>query len=960
MRIVIDMQGAQTGSRFRGIGRFAMSLSKAMVRRRGQHEIMLALNGLFPETLAPIFAEFSGLLPKENIHVWHALGPVRADSTANQLRGDIAEKTREAFLADLHPDVVLITSLFEGMTDDAIGSIGRLNDALPTAVILHDLIPLVNPDKHFQSIKILREWYFRKVASLERGRILLANSESSRQEALSALDFDPDSIVTISGACDDYFQVSDLAKSAQKKVWDKLGISKPFIMYIGGSDERKNLNRLIRAYAQLPIKIRQEHQLIFAGKMEGYARDYLNYANDSGLAKGELICTEYIEDADVLTLYNTCALFVFPSLHEGFGIPPLEAMACGAPVIGADATSLKEVIGLKEALFDPTSVDAISAKMLQGLTDERFRARLVEHGLKQCRTFSWDESAKRAMAALQRFDPQRPSHVSPLLTIEKTAIFAPRRIKILVLKLDHLGDFLLAIPAFSKLKARYPYATIDLIAGSWNIPIAKQLGFFDRIFTYDFFKQKSSERASVDAQALETLLNSLNEYDFAIDLRRQYESRFLLVKAKARFKVGYQSFNPEIDGGLDVALQAYDEPPFVITPLNKISISRQMIALVDALPGDVNDFLTFPEISQERRPEPWTIAIFPKAGTEAREWWPSNFIALVDRFLANSQIRGINIYFASQADATEFGVKPNSRLSVHIGLKFSELAESLAKNEVCIANNSGGGHLASYLGVTSIGIYSGHELFCEWGLQFNQGYVIHRAVHCAPCHGGRKVDCPHNLFCLNDISSDDVYTVAMDALTKTSLNGKNNFSKVLLQNNTDTIVSNLINSIADEVQGLSDKEAINLAGIISRNHPAYPVSAFPTIVMPNVYVHHNSGLIEWKGFSGIEPQFRWTEGNASEMRFTYPQSQPSSGTLELVVYDTLGKQRVTASFNGMPVLDQMLKGKTTLKMPVTNIKSGVNTLAFALPDAKIPGHGDERNLAVAVNGFRVHANEVVT
>jgi glycosyltransferase involved in cell wall biosynthesis len=247
MRIVIDMQGAQTGSRFRGIGRFAMSLSKAMVRRRGQHEIMLALNGLFPETLAPIFAEFSGLLPKENIHVWHALGPVRADSTANQLRGDIAEKTREAFLADLHPDVVLITSLFEGMTDDAIGSIGRLNDALPTAVILHDLIPLVNPDKHFQSIKILREWYFRKVASLERGRILLANSESSRQEALSALDFDPDSIVTISGACDDYFQVSDLAKSAQKKVWDKLGISKPFIMYIGGSDERKNLNRLIRA-----------------------------------------------------------------------------------------------------------------------------------------------------------------------------------------------------------------------------------------------------------------------------------------------------------------------------------------------------------------------------------------------------------------------------------------------------------------------------------------------------------------------------------------------------------------------------------------------------------------------------------------------------------------------------------------------------------------------------------------
>ncbi len=349
---------------------------------------------------------------------------------------------------------MLITSLFEGMTDDAVVSIGRLNTSLPTAVVLHDLIPLINPDKNFQTNQKLRDWYFDKLASLKNSKLLLANSENSRQEALTGAKFDPESVVTISAAYDTFFQASDQAKNAMEEVCRKLGISKPFVMYVGGADDSKNLYRLVLAYEQLGADIRRTHQLVFAGKFEGYARDFLNFAKDSGMADGELICTQYIDDEELLTLYNTCALFVFPSLHEGFGIPPLEAMACGAPVIGSNATSLQEVIGLEEALFDPTSASAISEKISRGLTDQAFRARLVEHGLKQHRRFSWDETAKRALRALERFEPQPHAPISPLLTIEKTATFAPRRLKILVLKLDHLGDFLLAVPAFSKLRSR--------------------------------------------------------------------------------------------------------------------------------------------------------------------------------------------------------------------------------------------------------------------------------------------------------------------------------------------------------------------------------------------------------------------------------------------------------------------------------------------------------------------------
>ena len=99
MRIVIDMQGAQSESRFRGIGRYTMSFTQALVRNRGDHEIILALNGLFPDTIEPIRAAFDSLLPQENIRVWHAPGPVRDCEPGNEGRREVAEIIREAFLA---------------------------------------------------------------------------------------------------------------------------------------------------------------------------------------------------------------------------------------------------------------------------------------------------------------------------------------------------------------------------------------------------------------------------------------------------------------------------------------------------------------------------------------------------------------------------------------------------------------------------------------------------------------------------------------------------------------------------------------------------------------------------------------------------------------------------------------------------------------------------------------------
>lgn len=137
MRLVIDMQGAQTASRFLSIGRYTLSLAQAIALNRAQHEVFLALSGLLPDTIEPIRAAFDGLLPQENILVWYASGPVRECDPGNAWRREAAERIREAFLASLRPDVVHVTSLFEGYMDDAVTSIGVFAPHLKTVVSLY-------------------------------------------------------------------------------------------------------------------------------------------------------------------------------------------------------------------------------------------------------------------------------------------------------------------------------------------------------------------------------------------------------------------------------------------------------------------------------------------------------------------------------------------------------------------------------------------------------------------------------------------------------------------------------------------------------------------------------------------------------------------------------------------------------------------------------------------------------
>lgn len=451
MRIVIDLQAAQCESRHRGIGRYSLALAKAMVRRyHDKHEFIILLSSLFPDTIEPLREAFKELLPIENIHIWHSVGPVSSGGRKNNLRRHNAELMREAYIERLRPDIIHITSLIEGFGDNAVHSIGLLTESFPVAATFYDVIPLINRVQYFDPSPFFEKLYLQKLNYLCQADLFLAISESSRQEAIKYLKIADEQVVNISAAADECFKPVDITLSAQRSMLSRFGLSCPFIMYSGATDERKNHVRLIEAYAVLPKEVRESYQLALVGGVQPDDRKRFEQSiAHNGLVLGrDVIITGRVDDHEMVMLYNLCALFVFPSWHEGFGLPALEAMSCGAAVVGSNTTSLPEVIGRLDVLFDPFDVLAISNEILRVLSDDKLHAELVQHGLNQAKKFSWDKSADLAVKAMEdlyltRDDRMKRSNpitpVADLISRLRFSYFKPKGIRDIVRTINALG-----------------------------------------------------------------------------------------------------------------------------------------------------------------------------------------------------------------------------------------------------------------------------------------------------------------------------------------------------------------------------------------------------------------------------------------------------------------------------------------------------------------------------------------
>ena len=409
MRIAIDLQAAQATNRHRGIGRYALSLTKGLLRNAPEHDFVIVLNAAFPHSIDEIRGALRGLIGPDSIRIWR--GPRNAASwrTSSPWQRRSAELTREAFIESLHADVVLITSMFEGFHDAAVTSIGGNADATPTATVLYDLIPLLRPYDYLTDPE-QAAWYDSKIQAVGRSDLLLAISESTRREAITELQVAESDVVNISGAVGAEFRPTVIDPDDEREIRHRLGLARSFVMYTGGIDKRKNIEGLIVAFAALPADLRARHQLAIVCAADEPSKQQLRaVAATSGLSPDDLVMCGFVSDADLVALYNLCELFVFPSFHEGLGLPVLEAMSCGRVVIAANTASLPEIIDLPDALFDPADSASMTAKIVQALTDETLRARLRAHGLERATQFSWDASARLTTDALAALHARRSS-----------------------------------------------------------------------------------------------------------------------------------------------------------------------------------------------------------------------------------------------------------------------------------------------------------------------------------------------------------------------------------------------------------------------------------------------------------------------------------------------------------------------------------------------------------------------
>ena len=223
--------------------------------------------------------------------------------------------------------------------------------------------------------------------SVKRSDKIITISSFSKQELIALLRVPEDKISVIPCAPSFSMDLADFGEMAQR-----YGLCKPYLLYVGTIEPRKNLVRLIHAFELLKQKEDFPYQLVLAGG-RGWQNEEIYHAAKESTFYDDIIFTGYTSDAEKNCLYKNAALFIFPSIYEGFGIPPLEAMHWGCPVVSSTAASLPEVVGDAAELVDPSSVESIADGIAKVLSDSSHSENLIDKGYVRSSQFTWDSSA---------------------------------------------------------------------------------------------------------------------------------------------------------------------------------------------------------------------------------------------------------------------------------------------------------------------------------------------------------------------------------------------------------------------------------------------------------------------------------------------------------------------------------------------------------------------------------------
>jgi glycosyltransferase involved in cell wall biosynthesis len=371
--IVVDLQAIQSvAQRHRGIPRYITDLTTAV-------------EGIDPEAVATYAVNPDLALPEVGLSE-------RLVQTGKLRRSDDVDWAGVRLLQIASPMEMAVPE--HRLLPPAARAAG-----VPWAVTFYDLIPHLMPDFYLEDPG-LRRRYRARLQLVRTATAVLTLSEASRIDVAEHLGIDPRRIFVVgAGTSARFLPPAARAAAAAEAVAAVPGLRAPYVFYIGSYERRKNLEPLLEAWSLLPAAVRARWQLALCCPLQPLERNHLLWrARQMGIE--ESIClTGFVDDAVLLRLHQGSDLFVFPSLYEGYGLPVAEALACGAPVLAADASSLPEIVG-PEALFDASRPEAMAAAIERGLTDDAYRRRLLAAAGRPPST--WDDVAHATLEVYDR------------------------------------------------------------------------------------------------------------------------------------------------------------------------------------------------------------------------------------------------------------------------------------------------------------------------------------------------------------------------------------------------------------------------------------------------------------------------------------------------------------------------------------------------------------------------------
>ncbi|MDX6575894.1 MAG: hypothetical protein QOE96_1847 [Blastocatellia bacterium] len=258
-----------------------------------------------------------------------------------------------------------------------------------SVVTIHDLSALLHPEKHRS--RLVRRARLRLPLVVRIADMIITPTESVKREVCQHFNVKPDKVRAVHSAARRSFHPVLFAETAE--IRKRLGVEDDFLLFVGTLEPRKNLITLLKAFERIVAQSSVRPQLVIAGGEGWLMEDMFDFVRKSELSE-RLLFTGYLSDDELRALYSSCRVFIYPSVYEGFGLPPLEAMACGAPVIAGRIPSLQETLGSAARLVEPLDADALARSIVELLEDEKQRQLLAAGGPKHAAKFSWEQTAR--------------------------------------------------------------------------------------------------------------------------------------------------------------------------------------------------------------------------------------------------------------------------------------------------------------------------------------------------------------------------------------------------------------------------------------------------------------------------------------------------------------------------------------------------------------------------------------